>query len=162
VTAAAEAIPGASREWLASLLRDCGEYGPDLALLIVAWVKTRSPQKPTRYARVALSGWLTRLRAGAMTLEDIRAELKGGSGPPGLRRPFEASVCLARLESHGWTIAAAGPDRVMTAELPGRGAPLWKDLPRDLRREVEEYKAELKAYVLERASGWGKAVALRA
>ena len=51
-TAAAEAMPVASREWVRSLLCDCGAYGLELALLVIAWVKARRPDKPTRYARV--------------------------------------------------------------------------------------------------------------
>lgn len=160
--AVAEAIPGASREWAQSLLRDCGGYGLDLALLVLSWVKLQRPTKPTRYARVALSSWLTRLQAGAMTLEDVRAEVQGRSGPRSSPRPFDPSACLARLESLGWTIVPQGTDRFIRVELPGQGAPLWSRLPSELRQEVESHKAELKAYVLSRASERGKTVALRA
>jgi len=162
VAAAAEAIPGASRAWVRSLLRDCGEYGLDLALLVVAWVKMRADKKPSRYARVSLSGWLNKLRAGELTLEDVRAEVHGRSSPRSSPRPFDPSVCLARLESHGWTIVAHGPDQVIRSEVPGRGSPLWRQVPADLRQEVEAHKAELKAYVLKRAAERGKAMALRA
>ena len=55
-----------------------------------------------------------------------------------------------------------GPDRVKRAEIPGRVASLWKHVPSELRQQLEEHKAELKAYVLRRASERGKAVALRA
>jgi hypothetical protein len=163
VAAAAEAIPGASREWLGSLLRDCGGYGLDLALLVLAWVKRRGPTTPTRYARVALSGWLTKLQAGALTLEDVRAEVRGRSGPlPVSGRPFDPKVCLARLASVGWAIVPHGSDQVIPREIPDRGPPLWRNLPEDLRRQLEEHKAEIKAYVLERTAERGKAMALRA
>ena len=162
VAAAAEALPGASREWLAGLLRDCGAYGLDLALLVMAWVKLRRPQKPARYAGVALSGWLSKLRSGAMTLEDVRSEVKGGTGPPGTRRPFDPTACLARMACEGWALVPVGPDRVKWTEMADRDAGLWKHIPSDLRQQLEEYKSELKAYVLERASERGKAVALRA
>lgn len=162
VAAASEAIPGASREWVRSLLSDCGEYGLDLALLVLAWVKVRRAEKPGRYARVALSGWLNKLRSGELTVEDVRAEVQGRSIPRASPRPFEASVCLARLASVGWSIEPHGADQVTPKEIPGRGAPLWGNLPGDLRREVESHKAELKAYVLSRAPERGKAVALRA
>ena len=162
VAAAAEAIPGASRAWLSSLLRDCGAYGLDLALLVVAWVKVRRAEKPGRYARVALSGWLNKLRSGELTLEDVRAEVRGRPGSRGSPRPFDASVCLARMASAGWALVPHGSDRVKWAEMPGRGAALWRTLPEELRRQVEEHKAELKAYVLRRASERGQTVALRA
>jgi hypothetical protein len=162
VSAAAEAIPGASRAWLSSLLRDCGGYGLDLALLVVAWVKIRRAEKPTRYARVALGGWLNKLRAGVLTLEDVRAEVKGRAGTRGSPRPFDPAVCLARLASLGWAIVPHGADQVIPTEIPGRGAPLWKTLPEDLRQQVAGHKAELKAYVLKRAADRGKSVALRA
>lgn len=163
MAAVAEAIPGASREWLESLLRDCGGYGLDLALLVVAWVKLRRPTTPTRYARVALSGWLTKLRAGSLTLEDVRAEVRGRSGPsPASGRPFDAKACLARLASLGWAIVPHGGGQVVSREIPGRGAPLWSKLPEDLRRQLEEHRAEIKAYVLDRASERGRTVALRA
>lgn len=161
--AAATAIPGASREWLESLLRDCGGYGADLALLVLEWVKRQAPKAPTRYARVALSGWLTKLQAGVLTLEDVRSEIRGRSGPlPAAGRPFDPKVCLARLASLGWAIVPHGGDQVIPREIPGRGSPLWRNLPEDLRRQVELHRAELKAYVLERAAERGKAVALRA
>ena len=95
VTAAAAALPGVSRAWLAGLLRDCGAYGLTLALLVVAWVKARQPGKPARYARVALAGWLNRLRTGSLTLEDVRAEVHGRSGPSASSRPFDPAACLA-------------------------------------------------------------------
>jgi hypothetical protein len=158
VTAAAEAIPGASREWLSGLLRDCGGYGLDLALLVVAWVKIQRPAKPARYARVATSNWLTKLRAGELTLADVRAEVQGRSGPRASPRPFDPSICLARMESMGWTLRPQGPDQVMWTELPDRGPPAWKRLPSDLREEVNAHRAELKAYVLKRAAERGKAV----
>lgn len=161
--AAATAIPGASREWLESLLRDCGDYGPDLALLVLEWVKRQAPKAPTRYARVALSGWLMKLEARVLTLEDVRSEVRGRSGPlPAAGRPFDPKVCLARLASLGWAIVPHGGDQVIPREIPGRGAPLWRNLPEDLRRQVELHRAELKAHVLNRASERGKAVALRA
>ena len=81
VAAAAEVIPDASRAWVRSLLRDCGEYGLNLALLVVAWVKIQRAEKPTRYARVALAGWLNQLRSGELTLEDVRGEVHGRPGP---------------------------------------------------------------------------------
>lgn len=162
VAAAAEAIPGASREWARGLLRDCGEYGLSLALLVLAWVKAQGPEKPTRYARVALSNWLTRLRAGELTLEDVRTEVHGRTGPRASPRPFDPTICLARLKSHGWALMPHGADRVIPQEIPGAGAPLWRRLPSDLREQFEEHRAELKAYVLSRESERGKAVALRA
>jgi hypothetical protein len=162
VAAAAEAIPGASREWLRCLLRDSGGYGLDLALLVVAWVKVRRPDKPSRYARSALAGWLNKLRAGELTVEDVRAEVQGRTGPRASPRPFDPSVCLARMASLGWTLSPVGPDRVKWSEIPDRVASLWKHVPSDLRQQLEEHKAELKAYVLRRASERGKAVALRA
>jgi hypothetical protein len=158
VAAAAEAIPSASREWLSSLLRDCGGYSLDLALLVVAWTKVRRAEKPTRYARVALSGWLNKLRSGVLTLEDVRAEVQGRAGTRGSPRPFDPAVCLARLASHGWALVPHGPDQVAPTEIPGRSAPLWRTLPSDLRQEVAAYKAELKAYVLKRAAERRKAV----
>lgn len=81
VAAAAEAIPDVSREWVRSLLADCGSYGLDLALLVVAWVKIQRAEKPGRYARVALSGWLNKLRDGVLTLEDVRTEVHGRWAP---------------------------------------------------------------------------------
>lgn len=62
----------------------------------------------------------------------------------------------------GWELVTVGPDRVKWSEKPGWSACLWKQVPSDLRQQVEEHKAELKAYVLKRASERGKAVALRA
>jgi hypothetical protein len=162
VAAAAAALPGASREWARGLLRDCGEYGLSLALLVLAWVKARGPEKPTRYAHVSLSNWLTRLRAGSLTLEDVRAEVYGRTGPRASPRPFDPSICLARLACEGWTIEPHGPDQVIRRELPDRPAVEWRRVPSDLRQQLEEHKAELKAYVLKRASERGKAVALRA
>jgi hypothetical protein len=158
ISAAAEAIPGASREWVRSLLRDCGGYGLNLALLVLAWVKVRRPDKPARYARSALAGWLNKLRAGELTVEDVRAEVRGRTGPRASPRPFDPAVCLARLESLGWTIVPHGADRVIRIEIPDRGPPLWTKLPEDLRQQVELHKAEVKAYVLRRASERGKAV----
>jgi hypothetical protein len=160
--AAAEAVPGASREWVEGLLRGCGVHGLELALRVLAWVKRRRPERPERYAWTALSGWLNRLRAGELTLEDVRAEVHGRANRGGSPRPFEPSAWLSRLESHGWTVEAVGPDRVRNVEIPGRGSPLWRHLPGDLLRQLEEHKAEVKAYVLARASGRGKTVALRA
>src|SRR5262249_35709938 len=162
VAAAAEAIPGASREWVRSLLRGCGGYGLDLALLVAAWVKIQRPIKPARYARVALAEWLTKLRADELTLEDVRAEIRCRSGSRASPRPFDPSACLARLACEGWTIVPHGPDRVIRTELPDRPAVEWRRVPGDLRQQLEEHKAELKAYVLKRASERGKAVALRA
>ena len=162
VTAAAEAIPDASREWVRSLLRDCGEYGLNLALLVVAWVKIQRAEKPTRYARVALGGWLNQLRSGELTLEDVRGEVHGRSGPRAASRPFDPAACLARMACSGWELVGVGPDRVKWSEKPGWSACLWKQVPSDLRQQVEEHKAELKAYVLKRASERGKAVAIRA
>jgi hypothetical protein len=162
VAAAAEAIPGASREWVGSLLRDCGGHGLDLALLVVAWVKLQRPAKPARYARVALSNWWTQLQSGAMTLEDVRAEVQGRSGSRASPRPFDPSVCLARLACEGWTIEPHGPDQVIRRELPDRPVVEWRRVPSDLRQQLEEHKVEVKAYVLNRASERGKAVALRA
>ena len=162
VAVAAEAIPGASRAWLASLLRDCGGYGLDLALLVLAWVKIRRAEKPSRYARVALSGWLNKLRSGELTLEDVRAEVQGRTGVRNSPRPFDPKICLERMASLGWALVPHGPDRVMWTEIPGRGSPLWKTLPIDLRQEVEVHKAELKAHVLKRAAERGKTVAIRA
>jgi hypothetical protein len=158
VSAAAEAIPGASREWVRALLRDCGGYGLDLALLVVAWVKIRRADKPGRYARVALGGWLNQLRAGELTLEDVRAEVQGRTGPRASPRPFDPSVCLARMASLGWTLTPIGPDRVKWSEIPDRSASLWGHVPSDLRQQLEEHKAELKAYVLRRSAERGKAV----
>lgn len=160
--AAAGTIPGASREWLAALLRDCGAYGLELALLVVAWVKVQRPEKPRRYAEVALKGWLTKLRSGELTLEDVRAEVRGGSSSPGSARPFEAKVCLARMASMGWALVPEGADRVKWSEIPGRGAPLWRHIASDLRQQVAEHRAELKAYVLERAAERARTVAIRA
>ena len=154
-------IPGASRAWLASLLSDCGEYGLDLALLVVAWVKVRRAEKPGRYARVALEAWLNKLRSGVLTVEDVRAEVQGRTSPQASSRPFNPSVCLARLACNGWTIVPHGPDQVIRTEIPGRVASLWKHVPSDLRQQLEEHKAEVKAYVLKRAAERGKAVALR-
>ena len=162
VTAAAEAIPDASREWVRSLLRDCGEYGLNLALLVVAWVKIQRAEKPTRYARVALGGWLNQLRSGELTLEDVRGEVHGRTGPRAGSRPFDPAACLTRMGCSGWGLVAVGPDGVKWSEKPGWSACLWKQVPSDLRQQVEEHKAELKAYVLKRASERGKAVALRA
>lgn len=162
VTAAAEAVPGASGAWVSSLLRDCGGYGLELALLVLAWVKARRPDRPGRYARAALSGWLNRLRAGELTMADVRAEVQGPPGPRSSPRPFDPAVCLARLASDGWTIAPHGPDQVIRVEIPGRAATLWRHVASDLRQQVEEHKAELKAYVLKRAAERGKAVGLRA
>jgi hypothetical protein len=51
---------------------------------------------------------------------------------------------------------------VKWAEIPDRSASLWEHVPSELRQQLEEHKAELKAYVLKRASERGKAVALRA
>ena len=161
VAAAAEAIPGVSQEWVRSLLRDCGSYGLDLALLVMAWVKIRADQAPIQYARVALGGWLKQLRAGEKTLEDVRCEVQGRPGSRASSRPFDPAVCLARLASHGWAIVPHGVDQVVRAEIPGRGAPLWKHVPSDLRQQLEEHKAEVKAYVLKRAAERAKAVALR-
>jgi hypothetical protein len=158
VAATAAAIPGASRGWLAGLLHDCGAYGLDLALLVVAWVKIRRPEKPTRYAQVALAGWLNKLRSGAMTLEDVRSEVRGRPGAGGEPRRFDPAICLARLACDGWTIVADGPDRVRRMEIPGRDASFWRHVPSDLRQQIEEHKAELKAYVLNRAAGREKAV----
>jgi DNA-binding Lrp family transcriptional regulator len=158
VKRAAEVMPEASATWLANLLHDCDTYGLELALLVVAWVKVRRPDKPTRYARVALAGWLNKLRAGAMTLEDVRVEVQGRSGPRASPRPFDPAACLARLASHGWTMVASGPNEVIRTEIPSRGAPLWKTLPSELRQQVEAHQGELKAYVLKRASERGKAV----
>lgn len=162
VAAAAEAIPDASRAWVRSLLADCGEYGLKLALLVVAWVKIQRAAKPGRYARVALSGWLNKLRDGVLTLEDVRTEVHGRSGTLASSRPFDPAVCLARLASHGWALVPRGADQVERAEIPDRGAPLWKHVPSDLRQQLEEHKAEVKAYVLKRAAERGKAVAIRA
>ena len=162
VTAVAEAIPGASRAWVSGLLSDCGEYGLDLALLVVAWVKIRRAEKPARYARVALSGWLNKLQSGVLTLEDVRAEVKGRPGSRGSPRPFDPSICLARLASLGWDLVPHGADQVIWAEIPDKGTPLWRTLPRELRQEVAEHEAELKAHVLKRAAERGKSVALRA
>jgi hypothetical protein len=158
VAAAAEAIPGASPEWVRALLRDCRGYGLDLALLVVAWVKVRRPDKPSRYARSALAGWLNKLRAGELTVEDVRAEVQGRSGPRASPRPFDPSVCLARMANLGWTLSPIGPDRVKWSEIPGRSASLWGHVPSELRQQLEEHKAELKAYVLRRAAERGKAV----
>jgi hypothetical protein len=162
VAAAAGAIPGASPEWVRALLRDSGGYGLDLAMLVVAWVKVRRPDKPGRYARVALGGWLNQLRAGELTLEDVRAEVQGRSGPRASPRPFDPSVCLARMACAGWELVPIGPDRVKWSGIPGRDASLWGHVPSELRQELEQHKAELKAYVLKRAAERGKAVALRA
>ena len=74
-------MPGVSREWVRSFLRDCGQYGLELALLVIAWVKARRPSKPARYARVSLAGWLIKLQAGELTVEDVRAEVHGRSVP---------------------------------------------------------------------------------
>jgi hypothetical protein len=161
VTAAAEVIPGASRAWLASLLRDCGGYGLDLALLVLAWVKIRRAEKPGRYARVALGGWLNKLRSGELTLEDVRAEVGGRVGTRGSPRPFDLVASLARMACEGWELVAIGPDRVKWSEIAGRSAVEWRRLPSDLREQIETHKAELKAYVLKRASERGKVVALR-
>jgi hypothetical protein len=162
MAAAAEAIPGASRECTRGLLRACGEYGLDLALLVMAWVKLKRPDKPARYARVALGGWLTKLRGGELTLEDVRAEVQGRTGPRASPRPFEPTICLARMACSGWELVVIGPDRVKWSEIPDRSASLWKHIPSDLREEIEAHKAELKAYVLKRASERGKTIALRA
>ncbi len=162
MAAAAESVPGASREWVSGLLRGCGPHGLELALLVLAWVKRRRPERPERYAWTAMSGWLNRLKAGELTLEDVRAEVHGRANRGGSPRPFEASVWLARLESHGWTVEAVGADQVRSVEIPGRGAPLWKHLPGDLLQEFREHRAEVKAYALARASERGKSVALRA
>jgi hypothetical protein len=162
IAAAAEAIPGASRECARGLLRGCGEYGLDLALLVMAWVKLKRPDKPARYARVALGGWLTKLRGGELTLEDVRAEVEGRTGPRASPRPFSPSICLARLKSHGWVLVPHGLDQVIAEEIPGAGAPLWRNLPSDLREQFAEHKAEVKTYVLSRESERGKTVALRA
>jgi hypothetical protein len=152
VAAAVEAMPSASREWIRSFLRDCSGYGLELALLVIAWVKIRRPSKPTRYARVSLAEWLTKLRAGEMTVEDVRAEVHGQPVLRASPSPFNPAACLARLQSVGWTIVPRGPDQVVRVEIPGRGAPLWSTLQSELRRQVEAHKAELKAYVLNRAS----------
>ena len=162
VSAAAEAIPGASRAWLSSLLRDCGGYGVDLALLVVAWVKIRRAEKPGRYARVALGGWLNQLRTGELTLEDVRSEVRGRSGARGSPRPFDPVSSLARMACEGWELLAIGPDRVQWSEIAGRSAVEWRRFPSDLREQIEAHKAELKAYVLKRAAERGKTVALRA
>lgn len=162
VAAAAEAVPGASGAWVSSLLRDCGGYGLELALLVLAWTKARRPDRPARYARTALAGWLNRLEAGELTMADVRAEVQGRPGPRSSPRPFDPAVCLARLARDGWTIAPHGPDQVIRVEIPGRDATLWRHVPSDLRQQVEEHKAELKAYVLKRAAERGKAVGLRA
>ena len=162
VAAAAEVIPDASRAWVRSLLRDCGEYGLNLALLVVAWVKIQRAEKPTRYARVALAGWLNQLRSGELTLEDVRGEVHGRPGPRAGSRPFDPAACLARMASSGWELVAVGPDLVKWSEKPGWSACLWKHIPSDVRQQVEEHKAELKAYVLKRAAERGKAVAIRA
>ena len=86
----------------------------------------------------------------------------GGAGPRASPRPFDPAICLARLACDGWTIVAEGPDRVRRQEIPGRDASLWSHVHSELRQQFEEHKAELKAYVLSRASERGKAVALRA
>ena len=160
--AAAGAIPGASRAWLASLLRDCGEHGLDLALLVLAWVKARRAEKPGRYARVALGGWLNKLRSGELTLEDVRAEVEGRPGGQAESRRFDPGACLARMASLGWELTRVSPDRVQWTEMPDRDASLWKHVPSELRQQLEEHKAELKAYVLGRELERGKAVGLRA
>jgi hypothetical protein len=67
-------------------------------------------------------------------------------------RPFDPAACLARLEGAGWTIVPRGPDQVVKVEIRDRGAPLWEGLPSELRQQVESHKAELKAYVLNRAA----------
>jgi hypothetical protein len=162
VTAAAEAIPEASGAWVSSLLRDCGGYGLELALLVLAWVKARRPDRPGRYARTALSGWLNRLRAGELTMADVQAEVHGRPVPRSSPRPFDPSVCLARLAIDGWTIAPQGPNQVIRMEIPGRDATSWRHVASDLRQQIEEHKAELKAYVLKRAAERGKTVGLRA
>ena len=162
VAAAAESVPGASREWVSGLLRGCGPHGVELALLVLAWVKRRRPERPERYAWTAMSGWLNRLKAGELTLEDVRAEVHGRVNRGGSPRPFDPSAWLARLESHGWTVEAVGADQVRNVEIPGRGAPLWKHLPGDLLQGLREHRAEVKAYALARASERGKSVALRA
>jgi hypothetical protein len=162
MAAASEAIPGASRECAGSLLRSCGEYGLDLALLVMAWVKLKRPDKPARYARVALGGWLTKLRGGELTLEDVRGEVHGRTGQRASPRPFDPTICLARMACSGWELVVIGPDWVKWSEIPGRSASMWKHIPGDLREEIEAHKAELKAYVLSRESERGKAVALRA
>jgi len=152
VAAVAEAMPGVSREWVRSLLRDCGGYGLELALLVVAWIKIQHPKKPTRYARVSLAGWLNRLRAGELTVEDVRVEVHGRSAPRASPRPFDPGACLARLQSLGWTIVPHGPDQVVLVEIPDGGWPSWESLQSDLRQQVASHKAELKAYVLNRAA----------
>jgi hypothetical protein len=162
VAAAAAAIPEASQQWVRSFLRDCGEYGLDLALLVVAWVRIQRAEKPSRYARVALSGWLNQLRAGEKTLEDVQAEVRGRAGTRGSPRRFEASVCLARMACEGWELVPLGPDLVKWSEIVGRPSAEWRHVPSDLREEIEAHKAELKAYVLSRAAERGKTVALRA
>jgi DprA winged helix domain len=162
VAAAAEAIPDASWAWVRSLLRDCGSYGLDLALLVVAWVKIQRAEKPRRYARVALGGWLNQLRSGELTLEDVRGEVHGRTGPRAGSRPFDPAACLARMGCSGWELVAVGPELVKWSEKPGWSACLWKQVSSDLREQVEEHKAELKAYVLKRAAERGKTVAIRA
>jgi hypothetical protein len=66
------------------------------------------------------------------------------------------------MASAGWALVRHGPDQVIWTEMPGRGAALWRTLPEELRRQVEEHKAELKAHVLRQAAERGKTAALRA
>ena len=162
VAAAAEAIPEASQQWVRSFLRDCGEYGLDLALLVVAWVRIQRAEKPSRYARVSLSGWLNQLRAGEKTLEDVQAEVRGRAGLRGSPRPFDASACLARMACEGWELVPIGPDRVKWSEIASQPTVEWRCIASDLRQQIEAHKAELKAYVLKRAAERAKSVALLA
>jgi hypothetical protein len=84
---------------------------------------------------------------GPSAREDLRRS--------GAARRYDPAVCLARARGFDWTLSPHGPDQVVWAKIPGGAAPAWKDLPSDLRQEVADHKAELKAHVLER-SGEGR------
>jgi hypothetical protein len=148
VRQAAEAIPAAGPGWLRWLLASCGEYGLDLALLVIAWVKVRRPRQPLRYAAVALCGWLGKLRQGMLTLDDVRAEVTPAGASQGSPRPFDPATCLARLECEGWTVVPCGEDQVKRVGMADRPAVEWKRVPADLRQSYESHRAEVKAYVL--------------
>lgn len=147
VAKAAEAMPDASPGWLAGLLRDCGEYGLELALLVLAWVKIQAPRKPARYAYTALLAWLNKLRARSIDMAGVHVDVFG----PAVSRAspvagFDCAGHLTLLAREGWTLID-GPDGVMRPERIRQDVTPWPLVSQALKDANKAHAVELKVHL---------------
>jgi hypothetical protein len=109
VAAVDEAIPGTGREWIRNLLVECGRYGVELALLLIARLKLRLRRRgspvhdPRAYVMgtllgkglMGLDGLRWKLDNEKTTLKEFRDEVHGEAGPrasPGLAPMVDPGV----------------------------------------------------------------------